>query len=73
MCLDFPGRVMEVGTDYALIDCDGRQRRASTLLCPDLTVGEWVYVAAGTVIERLDEVRARQINHEVAIAKGEAP
>lgn len=74
MCLDFPGRVIEVGTDYAVaVDCDGRLRRASTLLEPDLVIGDWVYVAAGTVVERLDDAQAQEITHEIAIAKGRTP
>ena len=70
MCLDFPGRVVERTGDVAVVECEGRCRRASTLLYPDLAVGDCVYVAFGTVIERLDEETGRQINHELVIAKG---
>jgi hydrogenase assembly chaperone HypC/HupF len=70
MCLDFPGKVVERNGDVCTVDCDGRMRRASTLLYPELQVGDWVYVAAGTVVERLDEQTAQQINQEIAIAKG---
>jgi len=73
MCLDFPGRVVERNGDVVVVDCDGRRRRASTLLYPELHVGDWVYVAAGTVVELLDDATARQINREIAIAKGVAP
>ncbi len=54
MCLGFPGRVEAVDASGALVDTEGRRRRASTLLVPDLVAGDWVFVAAGTVIERLD-------------------
>jgi hydrogenase assembly chaperone HypC/HupF len=70
MCLDFPGRVVERNGDVCTVECEGRKRRASTLLYPELAVGDWVYVAAGTVVERLDEATAHQINQELAIAKG---
>jgi hydrogenase assembly chaperone HypC/HupF len=70
MCLDFPGRVVERTGDVCTVDCDGRIRRASTLLYPEVAVGDWVYVAAGTVVERLDEQTARQINQEISIVKG---
>ena len=70
MCLDFPGRVVERTGDACMVDCDGRIRRASTLLYPEVAVGDWVYVAAGTVVERLDERTARQINQEISIVKG---
>lgn len=45
---------MAVDPTGATIDTEGRRRRASTLLAPDLAVGEWVFVAAGTVIDRLE-------------------
>lgn len=53
MCLGFPGLVVAVDTTGATVDTEGRRRRASTLLAPDLAVGEWVFVSAGTVIDRL--------------------
>ena len=73
MCLDFPGQVVERHDAFAVVECAGRCRRASTLLFPDLAVGDCVYVAFGTVIERLDEETGQRINHELAIAKGVGP
>lgn len=54
MCLSFPGLVVAIDALGATIDTEGRRRVASLLLAPDLAVGEWVYVSAGTVIDRLD-------------------
>jgi len=54
MCLGFPGLVVAIDATGATIDTEGRRRRASTLLAPDLAVGEWVFVSAGTVIDRLE-------------------
>lgn len=70
MCLDFPGRVVSRDGDTAQVDCEGRLRRAQTLMVPDAAVGDWVYVAAGTIIERLDPAEAEQINKELRIARG---
>jgi hydrogenase assembly chaperone HypC/HupF len=53
MCLGAPGLVVAIDASGAIVETDGRRRRANTLMLPDLAVGEWVYVAAGTVIERL--------------------
>ena len=64
MCLGFPGRVVAVDPTGATVETDGRRRRANTLLAPDLAVGEWVYVSAGTVIERLD-ARRGGIHHRI--------
>lgn len=61
MCLEFPGQVVALDATGATIDTQGRRRRASTLLMPGLAVGDWVYVAAGTVIERLEPNEAARI------------
>ncbi|HEY8134533.1 MAG TPA: HypC/HybG/HupF family hydrogenase formation chaperone [Candidatus Limnocylindrales bacterium] len=73
MCLDFPGRVVARTGDSVTVESDGRHRKASTLLYPDLVVGDWVYIAAGTVVEVLDDASAKQITHEIAIARGVTP
>lgn len=61
MCLGFPGLVVEIDAAGATVDTEGRRRRASILFMPDIAIGEWVYVAAGTIVERLDEREAREI------------
>ena len=58
MCVTMPGRVVAVDPDGATVQMSGRVRRASTLLHPEVEVGEWVIVAAGAIIERLDEADA---------------
>ncbi len=54
MCIGFPGRVIAVDAFGAMVETEGRSRRASTLMYPDVAVGEWVFVAAGSIVERLD-------------------
>lgn len=61
MCIGFPGRVVSVDETGATVEQEGRVRRASTLLFPDVAPGDWVYVAAGTVVERLDPAEAALI------------
>ena len=61
MCLGFPGRVIELDADGAVVDTDGRRRRATTLYLPDVAVGDWVTVAAGTIVDRLEPTRAAEI------------
>lgn len=58
MCLTFPGRVVALDDAGATVETEGRTRRASTLFHPDVEVGEWVVVAAGTIVERLDDETA---------------
>jgi len=70
MCIDFAARVLSIDGSVAVIESEGRCRRASTLLFPDVAVGDWVYVALGTIIERLDPSEAISINDELRAAQG---
>jgi len=70
MCLDFAARVVDRNGDSAELESEGRRLRASTFLVPDIAVGDWVYVAAGTIIERLDPDLAAQTNELLRDAQG---
>lgn len=61
MCVAYPGQVLEVVGDMALVETDQRTRRASTMLVPETTVGDWVVVTAGTVLRILDPEEAQEI------------
>ena len=61
MCIAFPGRVVQVGPSDAVVDIGGRSRRASLLLEPHVEVDDWVLVAAGTVVRRLDAREAADL------------
>lgn len=54
MCISYPGRVVVIEGDSAVVDTTGRRRRASTMLLPDVTVGEWVVVGAGSILRRIE-------------------
>jgi hydrogenase expression/formation protein HypC len=68
MCLSFPGRVVDLDAAGAIVETDGRRRRASVLLVPDVAVGEWVAVAAGTIVDRLDDREAAELQALVRLA-----
>ena len=51
MCVAFPGQVLEIAGDMALVETQGRTRRASTMLVPEIAAGDWVVVSAGTVLQ----------------------
>lgn len=61
MCVTAPGQVVAVADDMAIVETDHRQRRASLVLVPDVVVGDWVIVAAGTVLEVVEPDEAREI------------
>jgi hydrogenase assembly chaperone HypC/HupF len=77
MCLGFPGRVVGIDDAGATIDTEGRRRRAATLLVPDVSVGDWVFVAAGTIVGRIDPDEADHIratlSEAIALEAAEAP
>lgn len=73
MCLAFPGRVTQVTPDGAVVSTEGRERRASTLLHPEVRAGEWVIVAAGTIVRRLEDAEAEAIRRALIDAIDRTP
>jgi hydrogenase expression/formation protein HypC len=61
MCVTYPGQVLEVAEDMAVVEIEHRRRRASLLLVPEVAVGDWVIVSAGTVVQIVDPDEATQI------------
>ena len=61
MCLTAPARVLSVEAGGATVLLGGRERRASTLVVPEVRVGDWVIVAAGTILEQIDPLEAAQL------------
>ncbi len=70
MCLTYPGLVLSVDGGEAVVRTEGRHRRATTLVVPDIAVGDWVIVAAGTIVSRLDPAEAAAIRGMIEIADG---
>jgi hydrogenase assembly chaperone HypC/HupF len=70
MCIGYPGRVTAVDETGAIVATEGRLRRASTLIVPDIREGDWVTVAAGTIVERLDPEEAAWIRARLRAAEG---
>jgi hydrogenase assembly chaperone HypC/HupF len=68
MCIAFPGQVVAVDATGAVVETDGRRRRASMLYLPEIAVGDWVTVAAGTIVARLEPAEAAEVRALVAIA-----
>lgn len=62
MCIALPARVLALEGGQAVVDLDGRVRRASLLRAPEIAVGDWALIAAGTVIRRLEAEEAGEID-----------
>jgi len=73
VCLTAPARVIGLDEVGATVLLGGRERRASTLVVPEVTVGDWVIVAAGTILERIDPLQAAQLTAAVNEAYREEP
>ncbi len=69
MCIDFVAQVVDRDGDIAVVESEGRRRRASTLLLPDAAAGDWVRIALGTIVERVDAIEAQAINDELRRAQ----
>lgn len=68
MCIAAPARVVELDGGTAVVEAAGRRHRASLLMVPDAEVGEWVLVAAGNVVRRIDATEAAALASELRSA-----
>ena len=59
--MTMPGRVIALDDTGVMIRCGDEEYRATTLLVPDVAVGDYVLVQAGLVIERLTREEAAEI------------
>jgi hydrogenase assembly chaperone HypC/HupF len=70
MCLVAPALVTAVSGEEATLEVDGRRRVASILLEPDVLVGDWVIVAGGAVLRRIDPSAATEMQAALSRASG---
>ena len=70
MCLMMPGCVTAVDGQLCEVKTGGRIDKASMMLEPDLTVGDWVLVNSGTVVRKLDEDQAEEMTRAFGILMG---
>ena len=66
MCIMAPARVVSVDGEVCEVQTGSRVDKASMMLEPDLVVGDWVLVNAGTVVRKLDEEQAAEMTRAVA-------
>lgn len=72
MCIAYPARILALDAGSAVVDIAGRTRRASLLMAPDIEVGAWVLVAAGSVIRRIDTAEALDLASQLDAAMAAA-
>ena len=60
MCLAVPVQVIAREGDEAEIEIGGVKRRVSTMLTPEVQVGDYVLLHTGYAISIIDEVEAKE-------------
>jgi hydrogenase expression/formation protein HypC len=61
MCIAFPGKIVSIDDNLAVIDIEGTQREAFLdLIDEDVTIGDYVICHAGFAIHKVDEELARE-------------
>jgi hydrogenase expression/formation protein HypC len=58
MCISIPSRVISIQGHQAELDVLGAKRTASTLLMPEVKVGDYVLTSVGSIVRILDEDEA---------------
>ena len=73
MCLVVPAQVIAIEGATATVDVAGRPRIVMTPIEPAIVVGDWVVVAAGTVLRRLEPAAATAMRDAVKVASSPPP
>ena len=58
MCISIPSRVISISGYQAELDVLGERRTASTLLMPEVKIGDHVLTSLGSIVRILDEDEA---------------
>lgn len=75
MCLAIPAKIIEINNGVATIELGGVTRKASLILLPSASMGDYVLVHAGFAISLVDEREAAKtlsLFAELSAAIGEA-
>jgi len=61
MCIAFPGKIISIDDNRAVIDIEGTKREAFLdLIDEEVTIGDYVICHAGFAIHNVDEVLAQE-------------
>lgn len=61
MCLAFPGRIMKINGDTAVVDFDGVEKEVNISLIKDAKISEYVMVHAGFAIQKMGKEDAMEV------------
>ncbi len=60
MCLEVPGKVLEIKGERAVVDFGGVRREAIISMLDDVKVGDYVLIHVGFAIQKLDIEEAKE-------------
>ena len=61
MCIAFPGKIISIDDNRAIIDIEGTRREAFLdLIDEEVTIGDYVICHAGFAIHKVDEELAKE-------------
>lgn len=63
MCLAVPAKIIEIENQLVTVEVGGLTRRASIVLLPDASLGDYVLIHAGFAISKIDEKEALETLH----------
>ena len=62
MCLAFPGKVISIEGQQAIVDFDGIKKEINISLVPDIKKNEFVIVHAGFAVEKMSKKSKNEID-----------
>ncbi len=62
MCLAFPGKVISIKGQQAIVDFDGVKKEINISLVPDIKENEFVIVHAGFAVEKMSKKSKNEID-----------
>ena len=70
MCIGIPMQVIESDGRFALCEGRGERRRINTALVGDVSSGDWLLVFLDDARERIDALRAAEVNAALDLVLG---
>ena len=61
MCLAFPGRILKITRDTAVVDFDGVEKDVNVSLIKGAKTGEYIMVHAGFAIQKMGKEDALEV------------
>lgn len=62
MCLAFPGKIISINEQQAVVDFDGIKKNINISLISNIKKGEFVIVHAGFAIEKMDKNAKKELD-----------